>query len=188
MDRFGKRSIAFAGTSERRDAHPIENLDARQRGRSLVFGVGFEAGIAGVPAFIALTGLWELVFTGFPYMIASKTGSPEAIGASFILFFPFAFLATATLPKEALTGWLDTVATFHNPMTHLLAALRSLLYGGWRFDERQGPSGRQRHRQHRQHPPRPRDPQRPRRARVAPPYAATTGGPAAIGSRSALSS
>ena len=100
----------------------------------LLFGVGFETGVAGVLVFILLTGLWGLVFTGFPYAIAFKTGSPGAVGASFILFFPFAFLTTATLPKEALTGWLDTVATF-NPMTYLLAALRSLLYGGWQFDE-----------------------------------------------------
>lgn len=93
-------------------------------------GVRFETGIAGVLLFIAFAGLWGLVFTGFPYAIALKTGSPGAVGASFILFFPFAFLTTASLPKEALTGWLETVATF-NPMTYLLAALRSLLYGGW---------------------------------------------------------
>jgi ABC-2 type transport system permease protein len=93
-------------------------------------GVRFDTGILGMLLFIALAGLWGLVFTGFPYAIALKTGSPGAVGASFILFFPFAFLTTATLPQEALTGWLDTVATF-NPMTYLLAALRSLLYGGW---------------------------------------------------------
>lgn len=93
-------------------------------------GVRFETGILGVLAFVALAGLWGLVFTGFPYAIALKTGSPGAVGASFLLFFPFAFLTTATLPKEALTGWLSTIATF-NPMTYLLAALRSLLYGGW---------------------------------------------------------
>ncbi|MEA2529636.1 MAG: type transport system permease protein [Thermomicrobiales bacterium] len=96
----------------------------------LAVGVRFETGILGSLLFIMLTGLWGLVFTGFPYAIALKTGSPGAVGASFILFFPFAFLTTATLPQEALTGWLDAVATF-NPMTYLLAALRSLLYGGW---------------------------------------------------------
>jgi ABC-2 type transport system permease protein len=93
-------------------------------------GVRFETGALGILLFILLTGLWGLVFTGFPYAIALKTSSPGAVGASFILFFPFAFLTTATLPQEALTGWLDAVATF-NPMTYLLAALRSLLYGGW---------------------------------------------------------
>lgn len=96
----------------------------------LAVGVRFETGILGLLVFVALAGLWGLVFTGFPYAIALKTGSPGAVGASFILFFPFAFLTTATLPKEALTGWLSAVATF-NPMTYLLAALRSLLYGGW---------------------------------------------------------
>lgn len=100
----------------------------------VVFGVGFDTGVLGALVFVLMTGLWGLVFTGFPYAIAFKTGSPGAVGASFILFFPFAFLTTATLPKEALTGWLDAVATF-NPMTYLLAALRSLLYGGWQVDE-----------------------------------------------------
>ncbi len=93
-------------------------------------GVGFETGVLGVLLFMALTGLWGLVFTGFPYAIALKTGSPGAVASSFILFFPFAFLTTATLPQEALTGWLSTIADF-NPMTYLLAAQRSLLYGGW---------------------------------------------------------
>ncbi len=95
-------------------------------------GVRFETGILGVLVFILLAGFWALAFTGFPYAIALKTGSPGAVGASFILFFPFAFLTTATLPLEALTGWLAAIARF-NPMTYLLAALRSLLYGGWQW-------------------------------------------------------
>ncbi len=95
-----------------------------------IVGVRFETGVLGVLLFIALAGFWGLVFTGFPYAIALKTGSPGAVGASFILFFPFAFLTTATLPREALTGWLGSIARY-NPMTYLLAGLRSLLYGGW---------------------------------------------------------
>ncbi len=93
-------------------------------------GVGFETGVLGLLLFIVMAGLWGLAFTGFPYAIALKTGSPGAVGASFIIFFPFAFLTTATLPHEALTGWLAAIADY-NPMTYLLAALRSLLYGGW---------------------------------------------------------
>lgn len=96
-------------------------------------GVRFETGVLGFLLFIVLAGAWGLVFTGFPYAIALKTGSPGAVGASFLLFFPFAFLTTATLPKEQLTGWLDFIATY-NPMTYLLAALRSLLYGGWQWE------------------------------------------------------
>lgn len=100
----------------------------------LAVGVTFTTGILGALLFIALSGLWGLAFTGFPYAIALKTGSPGAVGASFILFFPFAFLTTATLPQDALTGWLSTIATY-NPMTYLLAALRTLIYGGWQWSE-----------------------------------------------------
>ena len=96
-------------------------------------GVRFETGLLGVLLFLLMSGFWGLAFTGFPYAIALKTASAGAVGASFILFFPFAFLTTGTLPLEALTGWLQTFARF-NPMTYLLAALRSLLYGGWQPD------------------------------------------------------
>ena len=76
------------------------------------------------------SGFWGLVFTGFPYAIALKTGNPAAVNSSFLLFFPFVFLTTAFLPKEALTGWLATIATV-NPVTYMLAALRSLILVGW---------------------------------------------------------
>jgi len=96
----------------------------------LALGVRFETGFVGMVVFILLAGLWGLVFTGFPYAIALKTGSPGAVASSFILFFPFAFLTTSTLPRESLTGWLDTVAGY-NPITYLLEALRSLILEGW---------------------------------------------------------
>jgi ABC-2 type transport system permease protein len=99
----------------------------------LAAGVRFETGPLGIVAFVLLAGLWGLVFTGFPYAIALKTGSPGAVGSSFILFFPFAFLTTSTLPREALTGWLDAVAGY-NPVTYLLEGLRSLITEGWEWD------------------------------------------------------
>ena len=95
-----------------------------------VVGVQFITGILGILVFLLLAGLWGLAFTGFPYAIALKTGNPAAVNSSFLLFFPFAFLTTAFLPQEALTGWLSTLATY-NPVTYVLAALRSLLTEGW---------------------------------------------------------
>ena len=49
---------------------------------------------------------------------------------SFLLFFPFLFMTTLFVPQEAMTGWLATVADY-NPVTYLLAALRSLVSVGW---------------------------------------------------------
>lgn len=96
----------------------------------VALGVSFASGIGGVLVFLLVAGAWGLVFTGFPYAIALKTGSPAAVNSSFILFFPFAFLTTSFLPEEALSGWLATIATY-NPVTYVLAALRSLLIVGW---------------------------------------------------------
>jgi ABC-2 type transport system permease protein len=95
-----------------------------------ITGVTFVTGIPGILAFILMAAMWGIAFNGFPYAIALKTGNPSAVGASFILFFPFAFLTTAYVPAEALSGWLATVAQF-NPVTYLLAGLRSLITTGW---------------------------------------------------------
>jgi ABC-2 type transport system permease protein len=89
-------------------------------------------GVLGMVVFIAYGALWGLAFAGFPYAIALKTGNPAAVNSSFILFFPFAFLTTSFLPKEALTGWLSTVATY-NPVTYVLDGLRSLITEGWEW-------------------------------------------------------
>ena len=93
-------------------------------------GVGFETGVLGVLAFVVISAAWGLAFTGFPYAIALKTGSPGAVAASFVLFFPFLFLTTTFFPREYLTGWLATVADV-NPVTYLLETLRAIISEGW---------------------------------------------------------
>lgn len=100
----------------------------------LLLGVSFVTGPLGILAFVLLAALWGVAFTGFPYAIALKTGNPGAVNSSFLLFFPFAFLTTTFLPKEALTGWLATVASY-NPVTYLLDGLRAITSDGWEIDQ-----------------------------------------------------
>lgn len=95
-----------------------------------IVGVRFETGLAGILVFFLLGALWGMAFTGFPYAIALKTGSPTAVNSAFILFFPFAFLTTTFLPEEALTDWMATIARV-NPVTYLLEGMRSLVTEGW---------------------------------------------------------
>ncbi len=95
-----------------------------------VTGVRFDTGLLGIVVFVLLCALWSLVYAGFPYAIALKTGNPAAVNTSFLIFFPFVFLTTAFLPQEALSGWLSTAADY-NPLTYILAGLRSLLTDGW---------------------------------------------------------
>ena len=92
-------------------------------------GARFDTGPLGVLVFVLIGALWGLGYTGIPYAIALKTGNPGAVNSSFIIFFPFAFLTTAYLPAENLSGWLSTVSTY-NPVTYVLGGLRSL-FTGW---------------------------------------------------------
>jgi ABC-2 type transport system permease protein len=93
-------------------------------------GVRFATGVPGLLAFLGFAALWGLAFTGIPYSVALKTGSPGAVNACFVLFFPLFFLTDALVPKQALQGWFGVIATY-NPITYLLGALRSLILGGW---------------------------------------------------------
>lgn len=95
-----------------------------------LLGVDYVTGVPGLVVFLLLAGAWGLAFNGFAYAIALRTASAGAVGASFVLFFPFAFLTTTFVPQEALSGWLSTVADV-NPVTYVLAALRSLVSDGW---------------------------------------------------------
>ena len=95
-----------------------------------IVGVTFETGVLGIVAFMLLAGLWGLIYNGFPYAIAFKTGNVAAVNLSFLLFFPFLFMTTLFIPQEQMTPWLSTAADF-NPVTYILAAERSLITEGW---------------------------------------------------------
>jgi ABC-2 type transport system permease protein len=101
----------------------------------LALGVRIEAGPIGLLVFVAVAGLWSLAFAGFGYAIALKTGNPAAVNSSFLLFFPFLFLTSSYVPRNQLSGWLDTVAGL-NPVTYILDGLRSIvLTDSWQWDE-----------------------------------------------------
>ena len=94
-----------------------------------IIGARFDTGPLGVVLFVAMSAMWGIAYTGIPYSIALKTGNPGAVNSSFIIFFPFAFITTAYLPLENMSGWLAEVARY-NPVTYLLGGLRSL-FSGW---------------------------------------------------------
>lgn len=94
---------------------------------ALAVGVRFESGVAGVLIFPCVVGVWGVSYAGFLYALALRTGSAAAVGASFILYYPFAFLTPAFVPLEVAPEWLDVVARF-NPVTYVLEGLRDLLF------------------------------------------------------------
>ena len=98
----------------------------------LALGVPIKAGLAGALVFLLMGCMWSLVFAGFGYAIALKTGNPAAVNSSFMLFFPFLFLTSSYVPRSQLTGWLSAIAAW-NPVTYVLEGLRSLVTQGWQW-------------------------------------------------------
>lgn len=101
----------------------------------MLLGVRFDGGPLGLLVFMVIASLWSLAFAGFGYAIALKTGNPAAVQSTFMLFFPFLFLTSSYVPRDQLSGWLNTVAGF-NPVTYILDGLRSVvLVEGWQWGE-----------------------------------------------------
>ncbi|HUG14140.1 MAG TPA: ABC transporter permease [Thermomicrobiales bacterium] len=94
------------------------------------FGLDFATGVPGAAALVLLSGCWGLAYSGLGFAIALKTGNAQATQSAGYLFLPLMFLTTLFAPREALSGWLGTAATF-NPMTYLLQGMRSLTMDGW---------------------------------------------------------
>ena len=99
-----------------------------------IVGVEFVTGFAGMLAFVAFATAWSIAYVGILYAVALRTANPTVTGQAFLLYFPFVFLSTTVVPREAMKGWLSGVAGF-NPLTYVYAALRSLITEGWSASE-----------------------------------------------------
>lgn len=97
-------------------------------------GLEFATGATGAILLILISSLWGLGYSAIGFAIALKTGNPQATQSMWFLFMPFLFLTTIFAPKEALSGWLEVVATI-NPMTYVLQSTRSLSMEGWNVSD-----------------------------------------------------
>ncbi|MDA1062182.1 MAG: ABC transporter permease [Chloroflexi bacterium] len=97
---------------------------------ALATGLHFATGAPGAIALVLLSSLWGLAYSAIGFAIALKTGNPQTTQSTWFLFMPLMFLTTLFAPKESLSGWLETAATY-NPLTYLLAGMRALSLNGW---------------------------------------------------------
>ncbi len=93
-------------------------------------GLHFETGLPGAVVLVFMSSLFGLAYSGIGFAIALKTGNAQATQSMWFLFMPLIFTTTMFAPKEALSGWLETAATF-NPMTYILEGMRALSLTGW---------------------------------------------------------
>ena len=97
----------------------------------LVFGDGIAAGPAGAVVIVLLSLTISLAFGGIGALVALRSGTGEAVQATFPLFFAALFLSSMSLPRNLIeSDWYQTVATW-NPVSYMIEGIRSLVIVGW---------------------------------------------------------
>lgn len=97
---------------------------------ALILNVDFKSGVLGILVIITLASLFGIAWSSLGLMIALKTKSAQVTQSSWLLFFPIAFVTTAFMPKELLTGWFKIAVTV-NPVNYVLESMRVLIITGW---------------------------------------------------------
>lgn len=96
----------------------------------VAFGASIRGGLAAVVAIVLISAVLALGVGGLAVALALRTGSAEAVQASFPLFFISLFMSSAFFPRETMHGWFKVVATV-NPLSWLVEAMRHLVIEGF---------------------------------------------------------
>lgn len=95
-----------------------------------IFGAVVEGGPLGVLVMVLISMILAIAVGGFGVALGLRTGSAEAVGNSFPLFFILLFVSSAFFPVDLMTGWYRTVAR-GNPITYVIDASRHQVLDGF---------------------------------------------------------
>ncbi len=97
---------------------------------ALAMGVRFQGGIAGVLVVIIATTIFGVAMACIGLLLALRTRSVQLTLNSWLLFMPLAFLTSAFMPRDLLTGWFQVAVTL-NPVEYVLTGVRAIIIEGW---------------------------------------------------------
>jgi ABC-2 type transport system permease protein len=98
---------------------------------ALVVGVRFQAGAGGAVVILVLASTIAASFGMLGAYLALRTGSGEAIQATFPFLFVFLFISSMNTPRNLIAvEWFKVAATI-NPVSYLIEGVRSLIITGW---------------------------------------------------------
>ena len=100
---------------------------------AVAFGVSFKGGVVGLLAIIAAATVFGIAMACIGLIIALKTRSFQVTQNSWLMFMPLAFLTTAFMPREFLTGWFRWAVAV-NPVDYVLVSVRTIIIEGWRWE------------------------------------------------------
>src|SRR5918999_1760129 len=97
----------------------------------LVLGFRPDGGVVGVLAGIALLVAFSFAFSWIWTMFGLLLRTEKSVmGVSMMVLFPLTFLSNVFVSPETMPGWLQVFVN-NNPVTHLVAAVRGVMAGGW---------------------------------------------------------
>ncbi|WP_314177241.1 ABC transporter permease [Streptomyces winkii] len=97
----------------------------------LLLGFRPAGGVPGVVAGIALLVAFSFAFSWLWTMFGLLLRTEKSVmGVSMMVLFPLTFLSNILVEPRTMPGWLQAFVEV-NPVTHLVAAVRGLMDGGW---------------------------------------------------------
>jgi ABC-2 type transport system permease protein len=97
----------------------------------LILGFRPEGGVMGVVAGIVLLVVFSFAFSWVWTMFGLFLRSEKSVmGVSMLVLFPLTFLSNVFVEPSTMPGWLQAFVEV-NPITHLVAAIRSIMAGSW---------------------------------------------------------
>lgn len=100
---------------------------------ALALGVSFKGGLVGVGAIIVAATVFGIATACIGVIVALRTKSVQVTQNIQMMFMPLAFLTTALMPKEFLTGWFKWAVTV-NPVDYVLVSVRTIIIVGWEWE------------------------------------------------------
>ena len=96
-------------------------------------GVSFKGGVLGVLVVVLVATTFGIAMACLGLIIALRTKSVQVTQNSWLLFMPLAFLTTAFMPKNLLSGWFKIAVTL-NPVDYIMVMVRTIIIEGWEWD------------------------------------------------------
>ena len=100
-------------------------------GVGLIMGFRPGGGVGGVAAAILLLLAFSFAFSWIWTMFGLLLRSEKSVmGVSMMVLFPLTFLSNIYVDPKTMPGWLQAFVNV-NPVTHVVAAVRSMMSGDW---------------------------------------------------------
>ncbi|GLI02652.1 ABC transporter permease [Phytohabitans aurantiacus] len=97
----------------------------------LVLGFRPDGGVVGVLAGIGVLVAFSFAFSWLWTMFGLLLRTEKSVmGVSMMVLFPLTFLSNVFVDPSTMPGWLQAFVDV-NPISHLVAAVRALMDGGW---------------------------------------------------------